>query len=86
MTFDDEFAILKTDSEEEVKVRLRYMTNFKPMEIILIYGANHSEIGIWRLDDDGLLTMCFAPPGKVRPREFATDAKNRYKLWELKRE
>jgi uncharacterized protein (TIGR03067 family) len=78
-------AILKTGLTPERTVNVRFDPTRHPKTIDFIDRSARVEEGIY-IVETGLLTVCFASAGEARPRQFATDPKNKFWLLVLKRE
>ncbi len=84
LTIDGEIAIVKTSLDPERKVKLRIDSMAKPAQIDFIDNRG-TEHGIYLIQQD-LLKVCFAPLGAERPKQFATQVKDRTRLLILKKE
>ncbi len=85
VTFSGDKVVLNTGLEPERTAVLKVDPNQKPKAIDFISANDRVEKGIY-LEETGLLMICVAGAGENRPRQFATDPKNRTWLLVLTRE
>ena len=82
----DDRAIIKIGPGPERKLRLKLDASQKPKRIDFIDDTDDKvEAGIYIIET-GLLTICVAGPSEDRPRQFATDPKNKHWLLVLRRD
>ena len=85
VTFTGDKVALNIGVEPERTAAVRIDPSQKPKAIDFISANDRVEKGIY-LEETGLLMICVAGAGEDRPRQFATDPKNRAWLLVLKRE
>jgi uncharacterized protein (TIGR03067 family) len=84
VVFTGDSAVIKIGQEPERKVRFKLDANQKPKAIDLIDDSG-VQAGIY-VEETGLLTICYAPVGAERPRQFVTDKKSALRLLVLQRD
>ena len=82
----DDRAVIKMGPGPERKLRVKLDAMQKPRQIDFVDDKDGKvEAGIYFVEA-GLLTICIAGPSEERPRQFATDPKNKHWLMVLRRE